>query len=97
MSGVTGLQWISRMASRYRSVARKVIVSPSISTLTPVRMGRVSSLEAAVITCETARANAAPSTVPAVSGMPGSSGYSSTGIVESVNFEDRQVRSTRES
>ena len=72
--GSAGLQRISFMASRYRSVARNVMVSPSISTLTAVRIGRVSSLEAATVTWATAWANSAPSTVPAAVGSSGRAG-----------------------
>lgn len=50
------------------------MVSPSISTFTAVRIGRVSSLEAATVTWATAWANAAPSTVPAGAGSSGRAG-----------------------
>ena len=70
----TGFQPSSRMASRYRSVATSVIVSPSISRFTPVITGSVSSRLAAGVTWPMAVANTLPSTVPASRGSSGSRG-----------------------
>ncbi len=64
-------------------MAIRVMVSPLISTFTPVSSGRVSSFEAATVTCEIASANTSAATVPATGGMVGSCGYSSTGRVAS--------------
>ena len=66
--------------------------SPSMPTL--VRIGTVSSLDVAIETCETACWNSAAVTVPVASGICGSAGYSSTGIVMSEKREEPQVRST---
>src|SRR5699024_1461483 len=85
--GLCGVQVISFMARRYRSVAKKVMVSPSISILIAVKIGKVSSLEAAAATCEIASENTAPSMVPATSGIAGKAVYSSTGMVAKVNVE----------
>jgi hypothetical protein len=74
MFGVSGSQESSRTASRNRSVAANVSVSPSISTRMPVSIGRVSSRPAATAVCATASANTAESTVPDELGICGSGG-----------------------
>ena len=78
-SGWAGFQRSSRTASRYRSVATRVSVSPWISILMPVSAGRVSSRPAAVATWPIAVASASLPTVPASGGISGSVGYSSSG------------------
>ena len=78
-SGRAGFQRSSRTASRYRSVATRVSVSPWISILMPVSAGRVSSRPAAVATWPIAVASASLPTEPASGGISGSVGYSSSG------------------
>ena len=68
--------------------------SSSISIRTPVRMGRVSSLLAAMITWETAWANESPGTVPLIAGRAGSGGYSASGMVARWKLLRRQVSVT---
>ena len=68
--------------------------SSSISIRTPVRMGRVSSLLAAMITWETAWAKESPWTVPLIAGNAGSGGYSASGMVARWKLLRRQVRVT---
>ena len=82
------------MASRYRSVATSVIVSPSISTFTPVMTGSVSSRLAAGVTWPIAVANTPPSTVPASRGSSGSRGYSPRGSVTRLKDAGPQVKVT---
>ena len=72
--GVSGRQANSRTASRYRSVAARVIRSSSISSRTPVSIGRVSSRPAATATWLTASAKTSLSTMPADDGIDGSDG-----------------------
>ena len=67
-------------------------MSPSISTLTPVSAGSVSSRPAAMADWLTAEANASLPTEPAAWGISGSAGYSSSGMVSSVNVALPQVR-----
>ena len=64
----------SLSAIRYRSVASREMVSPSISTRTPVKTGSSSSRPAATTTWETAWAKTALGTVPVASGMLGRDG-----------------------
>ena len=68
--------------------------SSSISIRTPVRIGRVSSLLAAMITWDTAWANESPGTVPLIVGRAGSGGYSASGIVARWKLLRRQVSVT---
>ena len=70
----SGLQSISRTASRNRSVAARVSREPSISSRMPVSIGSVSSRPAATATCCTAWASTSPWTTPATWGIAGSSG-----------------------
>ena len=84
------------MASRYRSVASRVRRSPSISIRTPVRIGSVSSRLAATVTCATAWEKTSAPRMPEESGIAGSVGYSSTGIVSSVKRLAPHVSETRE-
>ncbi len=72
--GVSGRQGNSRTASRYRSVAARVIRSSSISSRTPVSIGRVSSRPAATATWPTASAKTSLSTTPAELGIVGRDG-----------------------
>ena len=78
-SGWTGFQRSSRTASRYRSVATRVSVSPEISILMPVSAGSVSSRPAAMATWLMAVASASLPTVPVSGGISGRVGYSSSG------------------
>jgi hypothetical protein len=93
--GVAGRHGSVRTARRYRSVAISVRFSPSTSTRMPVRIGSVSSRLAAMLTWPTASVKTSPATVPDGSGIDGSVGYSSTGIVSSVKRPDPQVTATR--
>jgi hypothetical protein len=90
-----GFQRSSRTASRYRSVEIRVSVSPSISILTPVSAGRVSSRPAAIADWLTAVAKASLPTDPAAGGIAGSAGYSSSGMVSRLNVALPQVRTAR--
>src|SRR5579875_1096768 len=72
--GLAGCQEISRTASRYRSVAASVSVSPSMSRHTAVSAGSVSSRLAAGVTWIAAAASTSPSTVPTAAGGSGSAG-----------------------
>ena len=94
VSGWDGFQPSSLMASRYLSVATSRMRSPSISTLTPVMTGSVSSRLAAGATCPIAVASAPPSSVPASLGSSGSRGYSFTGKVTRVKEAGPQVMVT---
>ena len=78
-SGCVGFQRSSRTASRYRSVATRVSLSPAISILMPVSAGSVSSRPAAMATWAMAEASASLPTEPVSGGMSGSVGYSSSG------------------
>ena len=80
------LQVNSLTASRYLSVAASVIWFLFISTKTPVRVGRESSLPAAIATWLTAVANKSEFKLPDAAGSSGSVGYSLSGRVGSVNL-----------
>src|SRR6202042_9691 len=66
-----GVQSTVRTASRYRSVAARVMAVPSMSTQTPVSIGSVSSRLAEGTTWAAAAASTPPSTVPAGEGGSG--------------------------
>ena len=70
--GSFGFQLNSLTAKRYLSVAAKVIVFPSISTLIPVSIGNASSLPAATATWATDSENVFAFTEPLVFGSGGS-------------------------
>ena len=72
--GDDGFQVSSRRAIRYRSVASNEIVSPSISTRTPVNTGNSSSRPAATTTWATAWAKTSLDTAPVAAGIDGSDG-----------------------
>lgn len=61
---------------------------------TPVRIGKVSSLLAAMMTCETACAKASPGNVPLIAGKAGKAGYSDSGMVARWKLLRRQVSVT---
>ena len=94
-SGVRGSQVSSRWERRKRSVASSEMVLPSISMRTPVRTGSMSSRPAAVTAWATAWLNSSLGTVPVDSGIAGSEGYSSTGMVWRLKRADPQVSETR--
>ncbi len=73
-SGCDGFQVSSDAAIRYLSVHASLIRSPSMSTRTPVSIGRVSSRLAATTTRPIAAASAPLSTSPAMDGRPGGVG-----------------------
>ena len=62
----------------------------------PVRIGRVSSRLAAMLTWATAWVNRSPGTTPDDAGISGRLGYSSTGMVSSVNRPEPQITETFE-
>ena len=89
------LQVNSLTASRYLSVAASVIWFLFISTKTPVRVGRESSLPAAIATWLTAVANKSEFKLPDAAGNSGSVGYSLSGKVGSVNLALPALTKTR--
>ena len=76
---------MSRMASRYESVATSRIPLPSAAISTPVSRGRASSLDAARTTWRRALARLAAGRKVAGLGGSGSEGKSSTGKVRRLN------------
>jgi len=89
------LQVNSLTASRYLSVAASVIWFLFISTKTPVRVGKESSLPAAIATWLTAVANKSEFKLPDAAGSSGSVGYSLSGRVGSVNLALPALTKTR--
>ncbi len=77
----------SRTASRYESVATSRSPPPSAVNITPVRIGRDSSLDAAGTTWRSPSANCPVSSVTLSPPGSASCGYSSTGIRCSENSE----------
>ncbi len=73
-SAAVGFHASLRTAKRYRSVAARVIRSPSSPSRIPVSVGRVSSRPAATDTSATASANSCPSTAPSTPGSGGRAG-----------------------